>query len=146
MRVSKCFTCARKSAAVIHLWTRAGTKDRLCTITAGTLQKEILALFLRAVAPYATTTTTTYAVTPINIDQAQQWSAGKRIDILYFPPSADWLPRRTSVCYSNCDTGTNCRIRCPHRDSTHDEMLMDENDTAARFMTGCDRRCVRNVV
>lgn len=100
----------------------------------------------RAVAPYATTTTATYAVTPINIDQAQQWPAGKRIDILYFPPGTDWLPRRTLVCYSNCDTGTNCRIRCPHRDSTHDEMLMDENDTAARFMTGCDRRCVRNIV
>lgn len=55
------------------LRTWAGTEDRLCTITAGTLQKEILALSLRAVAPYATTTTTaTYAVTPINIDQAQQ--------------------------------------------------------------------------
>lgn len=83
----KMFRMRSQSTAVIHLRTRAGTKDRLCTITVGTLQKEILALFLRTVAPYATTTTATYAVTPINIDQAQQWPAGKRIDILYFPPA-----------------------------------------------------------
>ena len=68
----KMFHVCLQSAVVIHLRTRAETEDRLCTITAGTLQKEILALSLRVVASYATTTTATYAVAPINIDQAQQ--------------------------------------------------------------------------
>lgn len=137
MRVSKCFANARKVPALYNIPARARAgidEDRLCTITAGTLQKEILALSARRRS--ICNATATYAVTPINIDQAQQWLAGKRIDILYFPPSVDWLPPRASVCYSNCDTGTNYRIRCPRRDSTHDEMLMDENDTVGRFMNG----------
>lgn len=46
-RVSKCFVRARKVPAYIYLRTRAATENRLCTITAGTLQKEILALSAR---------------------------------------------------------------------------------------------------
>lgn len=136
MHVSKCFTYALAKCRHIYSRARTGIGDRLCIITAGTLQKEILSpgFYVLRCSVCNATTATTYAVTPINIDQAQQWPAGKRIDILYFPPALTGCLR--AVCYSNCDTGTNCRICCPRRDSTHDEMLMDESDTVDRFMNG----------
>lgn len=78
---------SHKVPAYIYSRARAGIGDRLCIITAGTLQKERYSRTLSTlfVAPYATRRRRRPA--PINIDQAQQWPAGKRIDILYFPPT-----------------------------------------------------------
>lgn len=95
--------------------------------------------FLRVAALYATATAT-YAVTPINIDQAQQWPAGKRIDILYFPPALTGCLRGRRCVTQTAIPGQTAGYAVLARDSTHDEMLMDENDTAARFMN--DRKRV----
>lgn len=95
----------RRKRAYILPRAQVRSQRRLCTIMAGTLQKEILAPFLPAVvALYAMRPAIYTVVTPINIDQAQQWSAGKRIDILYFPTSLTGLPPRLPVRYSNCNT------------------------------------------
>lgn len=97
--------------------------------------------FLRVAALYATATAT-YAVTPINIDQAQQWPAGKRIDILYFPPALTGCLRGRRCVTQTAIPGQTAGYAVLARDSTHDEMLMDENDMAVRFMNGCDRKRV----
>lgn len=94
---------ARPTSVSIYFSSQVRSQRRLCTIMAGTLQKEILPAF--SVSSHSIcNATATYSVTPINIDQAQQWAAGKRIDILYFPPIVDWLPPRPLERYSNCNT------------------------------------------
>lgn len=70
------------------------------------LQKEILSRAFYAlccsVALYATRRRR--RPTPINIDQAQQWPAGKRIDILYFPPALTGCLRADVDVLLNWDT------------------------------------------
>lgn len=96
MRVSKCFTYTL--AKCRHIYMREHEQEPR---TAFVLlrpehygKRYSRALSTRYVALYMLTAAATYAVTPINIDRAQQWPAGKRIDILYFPPMLTGLPPR----------------------------------------------------
>ena len=89
--------------------------------------------FLRAVVVYMQRDGETYTVVPpINIDQAQQWLAGKRIDILYFPPATYRLPARPPLCYSNCNTRNKLQDT-PFSLRFFAEILMDANGIGEMF-------------
>lgn len=87
---------ARKVPAYISASTSRNRGPPLYYYGRNITERDTLARFLRAtlLCICNATAAATYAVTPINIDQAQQWPAGKRIDILYFPPMLTGLPPR----------------------------------------------------
>lgn len=97
------------------------------------IKRDTPALSPRRIAVYATRWRP-ILVTAINIDQTQQWATGKRIDILYFPRTLTGCLRDRWSVTQTAIQGTNCRIHRFLRDSPHDEMLMDVNDTGGMFM------------